>query len=327
MINFLDFGTQVVIYLQSLGVWLLAPMELFSLLGTEIIYLLIISGLYWCVNAEIALKLGVILMISGGINDMLKVAFHAPRPYWYSSEVKALAAEGSFGLPSGHAQHAVLVWSILANWMKSRWVWVAAICFILGISFSRLYLGVHFPTDVLAGWLIGSLLVWIFIHVERKMTIWFLHQAVHVQYLIALLVSLGIIGMGGVTRLILGDWQMSPLWLANAVRANNHIPAPLNLTSVITNAGVFFGMVTGSIWIRQAGGYAADKGTVWQMVARYCLGILGIFILWFGLGSIFSNGVNMLSYSLRYLRYALIGAWFTGFGPLLFIRLGLAKRI
>lgn len=326
MINFLDFGTQVIVFIQNLGGWLLAPMELFSLLGNETFYLLVVSELYWCVSTEIGLRLGGILMLSGGINDMLKVAFHAPRPYWYSAEVKALAAGGTFGIPSGHAQHAVLVWGILADWMKRRWVWVIALFFIFCISFSRLYLGVHFPTDILAGWLIGSLLVWIYIHCERKLTIWFLHQSVYIQCFMALLVSLGIIGIGGATRLVLGNWQMPPLWLTNAARANNHSPTPLDLTGVTTNAGVFFGMVAGSIWLRQSGGYAACKGKVWQMVTRYCLGIMGIFILWIGLGNIFPKGANILSYSLQYLRYSLIGVWFTGVGPLIFIRLGLAER-
>jgi len=68
------------------------------------------------------------------------VAFHAPRPYWYSKDVKALSAEGTFGLPSGHAQRAVVLFGALAAWLKRGWAWAAAIALILLVGLSRLYL-------------------------------------------------------------------------------------------------------------------------------------------------------------------------------------------
>jgi membrane-associated phospholipid phosphatase len=326
MNGILDFGIQVVVFVQSPGGWLLTPMKLFSLLGTEVFYLLVAPALYWCVSTDAGLRIGLYLMISGGINDAFKVAFHGPRPYWYSMDVKALAAEGTFGIPSGHAQHAVVLWGSLAALLKRGWMWIVAIGLILFISLSRLYLGVHFPTDVLAGWLIGILLVWSLLHFERKITAWFLHQPVRFQYLAALLVSLGIIGLGVAARLAVGDWQMPLDWQANAARVGGVAPAPLEPTGIITNAGAFFGMIAGAIGLRRSGGFEAGKGKTWQMAARYGLGLAGTLILWFGLGKVFPRQADLISYSLRYLRYTLVGMWFTGLGPMVFIRLGLAER-
>ncbi len=321
-----DIGIHIVVYIQKLGGWLLSPMQLFSLIGSEVFYLLIVLAVYWCASTEAGLRMGLFLMLSGGINDALKVAFHRPRPYWYSSDVKALAAEPAFGLPSGHAQHAFVFWSTLALWIKRRWMWVTAILLILLISFSRMYLGVHFPTDILAGWLVGFLLVGCLLGYERKTVQWFLRQQTGIQLLTALLASLVILGLGAAARLALGHWQMPTDWADNAARAGAGIPNPLDPTGIIANGGAFFGMIAGAIGLRRSGGFAAGNGTESQMAARYFLGLAGTLILWYGLGSIFPRDANYLSYILRYLRYVLVGIWFTGLAPITFIRLGLAER-
>jgi membrane-associated phospholipid phosphatase len=326
MNSILDFGVQVVVFVQGLGGWLITPMKLFSLLGTEFFYLLVAPVLFWCVSTEAGLRVGLLLMFSGGINDFFKVAFHGPRPYWYSGDVKALAAEGTFGIPSGHAQHAVVMWSTLAIWIKRRWAWITALVLIGFISLSRLYLGVHFPTDTLAGWLLGILLVLGVLRIERRLVAWFVHQPVIVQILAALLSSLAMLGLGIVARLAVGTWHMPADWLVNAARAGGDSPTPLDPTGMITNAGAIFGMILGAIGLRRRGGYAAAKGTAWHMVGRYVIGLVGTLILWYGLGKVFPRHADFISYFLRYMRYTLIGFWFTGLAPEAFVRLGLATR-
>ncbi len=326
MSGILDLGVQVVIFIQSLGSWLLTPMKLFTLLGTPAFYLLIIPALFWCISFEAGLRLGLFLMLSGGVNDILKIAFHSPRPYWYSSKVKALAAETSFGVPSGHAQNAVVMWGSLATWIKHRWVWIAAILLIFFISLSRLYLGVHFPTDILAGWLIGICFVWGLLRYERRITAWFTRQPVGIQCLAALLTSLIILGLGIATRLALGNWQFPLDWLVNASRAGGGIPAPLDLADSITNTGALLGMLLGAIGVHRNGGFASAEGTLWQKVARYTIGLAGTLLVWYGLGKVLESPNKFLSDCLHYLQFALVGLWFTGIAPVVFIRLGLATR-
>ncbi|HEY3476592.1 MAG TPA: hypothetical protein VGK56_18390, partial [Anaerolineales bacterium] len=59
---------------------------------------------------------------------------------------------------------------------------------------------------------------------------------------------------------------------------------------------------------------------------RYGVGLIGIMILWFGLGQIFPDGEEVLPLLLRYLRYSLVGLWVTGGAPWLFFHFKLARH-
>src|SRR5687768_4008018 len=95
-------GIDWIVTAQSLGAWLQAPMEFFSFLGTENFFLLVLPLLYWSVDARLGLQVGFILITSTYFNGVLKLLFTDPRPYWISDQIIPLAAESSFGLPSGH---------------------------------------------------------------------------------------------------------------------------------------------------------------------------------------------------------------------------------
>ena len=161
MQTILDFGIRLIVALQGLGDWQTLPMKFFSFLGTEEFFMLILPILYWCVDSLLGIRVAIILMLSGGINGAIKLALHGPRPYWFSTSVKGLAAETSFGVPSNHAQSATVIWGILAAALRKWWAWLVAVLLIFLVGLSRLYLGVHFPQDVLLGWLIGGLFLWL----------------------------------------------------------------------------------------------------------------------------------------------------------------------
>ena len=107
----LQWGIPIITWLQGLGDVFLSPMEFFSFLGSEDFFLLVMPALLWCIDIRLGFRIGLILLTSQGVNSFFKLALGTPRPFWVSSEVKALSVETSFGVPSGHSQTAVAVWS------------------------------------------------------------------------------------------------------------------------------------------------------------------------------------------------------------------------
>lgn len=113
------------------------------------------------------LKLFYILTLSNVSNHFLKAFFSLPRPYQIDPKVAILKVDG-FGFPSGAAQTAILIAGLLVTYWKSSWKWPIAITYVLLISFSRIYLGVHFPIDILGGWIAGFLLLVVYFYLFPK---------------------------------------------------------------------------------------------------------------------------------------------------------------
>jgi membrane-associated phospholipid phosphatase len=320
MQTILDFGIRFIAALQGLGDWQTLPMQFFSFLGTEEFFMLVLPILYWCVDSLLGLRVAVILMLSTSINAAFKLAFHSPRPYWYSTSVKGMAEETSFSIPSNHGQTAVVIWGILAAYLRKGWGWLIAILLILLISLSRLYLGVHFPQDVLAGWLIGGLILWLTLRFWDPLAAWTKKHSALWQVLAAFLASLVVFLLPLIPFLWLKitNWQPPQEWARYAAQA-------ITAQNGATSAGTLFGLFLGLVWFGCQGGFQT-KGVWWKLVLRYLLGIAGVFIIRYGLKFIFPEGETILAYFLRYLRYTLIGFWVTGGAPWAFIHLKLAEK-
>jgi len=72
-------------------------------------------------DAVLGLRIGIMLMLTGWLNSLLKMVFLSPRPYWFDSRVTPHAAETSFGLPSGHSQNSAAVFGLLGISLRKRW--------------------------------------------------------------------------------------------------------------------------------------------------------------------------------------------------------------
>lgn len=318
----MPFSSEIVVntFLQSLGDWLVAPMRAITAMGYEQFFILLLPAIYWCFGQMLGIRVGIIFLTGQYLNFFLKFLFHSPRPYWISDKVIAYSQESSFGLPSGHAQIAGTMWGWLAVEIKKRWFTILAIVLIFLIGLSRLFLGVHFLSDVLLGWALGGLTVWAFSAYREKVGEWFRKQKIQTKLLMILVATLVMISIVLVLRNINSDWQMPEAWAERAGEA-----APYNLEGAFTLSGTFFGMLSGYVVIRAMRGFFLAKEGGWKRLARLFVGLVGLFLLYFGLGQLFPDNADFVSYFLRFIRYMLIGLWTSWWAPILFERLDLLK--
>ena len=133
----------------------------------EVPLLLLIAGLVWLRGRRNSAWRYLALAVSGEVVwAIAKLLFHRPRP----TIITRLGGAGWYSYPSGHATLAPVIWGfglvLLAQLVDSRPVkrilWTLAVAIPILIAVSRLYLGVHYPTDVLGGLALGVgwVLVW-----------------------------------------------------------------------------------------------------------------------------------------------------------------------
>ncbi len=306
----------------------LAPlMKFFSFLGTEQFFLVVMPLLLWCLDTQLGLRIGFMLVLTNTVKPALKLAFHWPRPYWIDPQVKALASESSFGMPSGHAQDAASLWGLLAASLRRWWVTVIALIVILMIGLSRIYLGVHFAHDVLTGWAVGIILVILFLMLEKPVSAWFSRMNFGGKCLFAVAAAAVILLAGYGVRWSLGSFSIPQEWASNAALQWPDDPInPLDMGGFVMISALAFGLILGLALLSLTRTKMLVEGSPLQLAGRYLIGMVGLFALYYGLRLIFPAEPEALAQVFRFVRYAIVGLWAVFIAPWLFIRLKLAQR-
>lgn len=133
--------------------------------GQDFLVLGIICLLYWCLNKKLAYEIGLSFFTSGLILQNLKITCRIPRPWvldpGFHAVPSAIPAATGYSFPSGHTQSATTLFSGLALNIRKSWGRIICIVLFLLVGFSRLYLGVHTPKDVLTAMLLALVVSWL----------------------------------------------------------------------------------------------------------------------------------------------------------------------
>jgi membrane-associated phospholipid phosphatase len=289
----LEWGIEVIVAIQTIR----SPaLDVFfqglTFLGDAEFYLLLAPIFIWSVNYRLGARLGILLLLSSSINEALKNILMQPRPCEPRPDLCINQAEG-FGIPSGHAQNAIVFWGVIAHWVSRAWAWAAAILLMLLIGLSRIYLGVHFPSDVIVGWAIGIVILGLYIVLGERVEKWLGGLSLAVQILLALALPVMLLAI-----------------------------QPSDVTVQITGAfaGIAVGVALGIRYLDFDAG-----GQFWKRAVRFLLGVAVVAAIFFGLRLIFPGEGESLYAIFRFMRYGLVGLWISLGAPWLFLRVGLAE--
>ncbi|MFT4758102.1 MAG: membrane-associated phospholipid phosphatase [Paraglaciecola sp.] len=191
------FQTHFHVFLQSFeNEFLTGFMRLLTAVGYIEFFMVFLTVILFIVDFKKGFILLLILFWTAGITLFLKEHFNLPRPFHVDSRVQFLdakldngasfefsemgakafwdilpievlekirqAKEFAHGFPSGHTSIALALWGGLILLFRKQWVTILSVSLILLIPFSRMYLGVHFIADILGGYAVGGLILFLF---------------------------------------------------------------------------------------------------------------------------------------------------------------------
>lgn len=153
--------------------------NLLAFLGAETGLLMLVLIVMFCWKKEAGQKLALVVSCVNLWLSMIKAVVLRLRPYMeHPDRVDALTLQGKteaeksvveqgYSFPSMHSASIPALYFSLAEQAKKKWLWVLSAVLTVLVGVSRPLAGMHYPTDVLAGWILGFAVIGIFMLLER----------------------------------------------------------------------------------------------------------------------------------------------------------------
>jgi len=153
--------------------------KVFTTIGGETVLLALLIVIIFCYSKEAGKRCALKLLLACMWFPMIKNIVLRLRPYMEHSSIRALevpeedaelmdVVQQGYSLPSGHSAMSLAMFGSLSMEVKKKWLWIVGCLMVLLIGVSRFCVGVHYPTDVLAGWGVGLVAILFAELLEKK---------------------------------------------------------------------------------------------------------------------------------------------------------------
>lgn len=260
-------------------------------------YIFIAPLIIWCIEPRLGLRVLLAMLVSQYIVMLIKDIVQEPRPFIVDSRI---VSDGEHGLsfPSGHAMGSLVFYGMLILATNKKWLQWSLVPLIFFIGLSRNYLGVHYPHDVVAGWLLGLVFLWGWLRLEA-----FTHKNLYMMHISRQrFFSVAIPSVVGIAHYYVFDYN-GTLVLSGSISL-------LLLAMIEDNAKPIL-LVTGSLP---------------QKVARYGLGAALVFGAFVAILQIYPDEQHLLYNVVIWLNGAAVTAILAYIAPKLFSKIKLASN-
>ena len=177
-------------HLGSFGVKLASIVSMF---GEELVLVAVLGFVYWSLNKNIGRKIGLNIVMGVVWNPLIKNIACRRRPYFDNPGIKCLKPVDSsadiydikaqgWSFPSGHSANSTIAFGSLAYFFRNKAVRIICILLPLLVGISRFCVGVHYPSDVICGWVLGLVIIfvmpWLLDHSKHKAVLYIIVFAV-----------------------------------------------------------------------------------------------------------------------------------------------------
>jgi membrane-associated phospholipid phosphatase len=275
------------LWLQAISPALDPLFKAINLLQTEEFLLIVLPIVWWCVDKRIGASLIILFSSCDFFSRFLKGATGETRPYDLDRRIRNLDPQPDSSFPSAGELDTMIFWGYLALQFRRRALWVWAVAAIILVGVARIYLGAHYPTDVLASILIAVAILALVIRGR-------LLERVAASPRSA-------------------QWVMAIGW-----------PLVLALLMLNSETAVSLGGMLGfniGLMIETQSVHFDPRGKLWMQIVKLVVGLAVVIGLRLAIKPLLPLGP--LS---DMVRYAIIGLWLGAGAPCVFVLTRLAKR-